>query len=177
MIVTLSCLAEMASMTPSSTGLYHWVGEFAPKPVQKYLSYLVGWSSIMAWLTGAAALNFLAGTMLQSIAVLWLPTYHFENWHSTLIIIGIGFLCTLLNTVGNKALPFLELITFFVHFFGIWAVLIPLWVLAPKSSAKDVFVTFKDSSGWGNVGLACLIGQAGPLFSLLRTEGGTQIGT
>jgi amino acid permease len=35
-------LAEMASMAPTSGGMYHWVSEFAPPKYQKFLSYMTG---------------------------------------------------------------------------------------------------------------------------------------
>jgi hypothetical protein len=35
-------MAEMASMAPIAGSQYHWVSEFAPQHVQKFLSYLVG---------------------------------------------------------------------------------------------------------------------------------------
>jgi choline transport protein len=35
-------MAEMASMAPTSGGQYHWVSEFAPKKLQKVLSYIIG---------------------------------------------------------------------------------------------------------------------------------------
>lgn len=35
-------MAEMASMAPTSGGQYHWVSEFAPKGLQKALSYIIG---------------------------------------------------------------------------------------------------------------------------------------
>jgi choline transport protein len=35
-------MAEMASMAPTSGGQYHWVSEFAPKKLQKALSYIIG---------------------------------------------------------------------------------------------------------------------------------------
>ena len=47
-IVGMSCvyasLAEMASMSPTAGGQYHWVSEFAPPRIQKILSYIVGQS-------------------------------------------------------------------------------------------------------------------------------------
>ena len=33
-------MAEMASMAPTAGSQYHWVSEFAPAPLQKWLSYL-----------------------------------------------------------------------------------------------------------------------------------------
>ena len=38
------------------------------------------------------------------------------------------------NTVGAKHLPLFESMILFLHIFGFFAVLIPLWVLAPKAS-------------------------------------------
>jgi choline transport protein len=129
----------------------------------------------VGWLSGTAALNFMAGTMMQSLAKLWHPNYSHEAWHSTLIIIGVALICTFLNTIAVKRLHFLELITLFVHFFGIFVVLFPLWILAPKASARQVFRTFEDNGGWGNIGIACLVAQIGPLFSLSRSDSGTHL--
>jgi choline transport protein len=159
---------------PSNGGVYDLVGQFAPKAIQKYLSYIMSWMGILAWLTCFATLNFLTGTMIQSVAALWKPLYSYELWHTTLIVIGIGSLCTFLNTVGVKSLPSVELLSLFLHFFGILVFLLPLW-LAPKTLSKTVFRTFEGKSGWGNIGLTCLVGQIGPLFSLLRSDGGTHI--
>lgn len=35
-------MAEMASMAPTSGGQYHWVSEFAPYNLQKFLSFIIG---------------------------------------------------------------------------------------------------------------------------------------
>lgn len=39
-----------------------------------------------------------------------------------------------LNTMGAKYLPMFEIVILFLHIFGFFAVLITLWVLAPKVS-------------------------------------------
>jgi choline transport protein len=160
---------------PSYGGLYHWVAEFGPKAVQRYLSYIVGWMSMIAWLTGAATLNLIAGGLIQGLAKLWYPHYSSQNWHETLIVIGIGIISTSLNTLAVKYLPLFELLSLFGHFLGIFVALFPLWIIAPKASARQVFNTFQDDGGWGSTGVACLIGQIGPLFSLLRSDGGIHI--
>ena len=131
--------------------------------------------SVVGWLSGTAILNFMAGTMIQSLAKLWHPEYSHHTWHGSLIVIGVGLLSTFLNTVAVKRLPLLELVTVFVHFLGIFVVLFPLWILAPKASAKQVFLAFEDKGDWGNVGIACLVAQIGPLFSLLRSDSGTHL--
>lgn len=58
-------LAEVASMSPSSGGQYHWVSELAPPRYQKVLSYAVGWTIALGWQTYLAGSTFLAGTLMQ----------------------------------------------------------------------------------------------------------------
>lgn len=42
-------MAEMASMAPTSGGQYHWISEFAPRSLQKQLSFAVGWLCALGW--------------------------------------------------------------------------------------------------------------------------------
>lgn len=59
-------MAEMASMAPTSGGQYHWVSEFAPKKLQKVLSYIIG------MLTSASHLiEFELMTSIQVGSVSW----------------------------------------------------------------------------------------------------------
>lgn len=46
-------------------------------------------------------------------------------------------------------LPLVEEIILFLHFAAWFAMLIPLWVLAPKASNAEVWNSFADL-GWGN---------------------------
>jgi choline transport protein len=130
----------------------------------------------MAWCAGAASLNLIAAQLIQGVIILWQPDYDQPRWHVTLLTMAFVFLATLFNTAGVKQLPVWELFTTFIHFFGILIILVPLWVLTPKNTSKDVFKGFGDSGGWGNLGLACVVGQVGPLFALSRADGGSHIG-
>lgn len=73
--------------------------------------------------------------------------------------IAIGVLATLMNTVGAKRLPLLEGIILFLHVFGFFAILVPLWVLAPKAPAREVFGSFSNFGGWPTLGTAIMVGQ------------------
>lgn len=60
-LAMIASMAEMASMAPTAGGQYHWVSEFAPPAYEKPLSYMVGWSSWLGWVTGIpSCLQFLA---------------------------------------------------------------------------------------------------------------------
>lgn len=65
-------MAEMASMAPTSGGQYHWVSEFAPASSQKFLSYITGWLSSMSYQAGNASGFFLAGTIIQCLACVFI---------------------------------------------------------------------------------------------------------
>lgn len=51
MLPVYASLAEVASMSPTAGGQYHWVSELAPPTVQKGLSYITGWFVALGWLT------------------------------------------------------------------------------------------------------------------------------
>lgn len=72
---------------------------------------------------------------------------------------AVGAFAISFNSFGAKHLPLFEgliLVAFVIGFFGIC---IPLWVLAPKASASDVFGKFENFGGWASTGAACVVGQ------------------
>jgi choline transport protein len=86
------------------------------------------------------------------------PSYIQQNWHQSLVMIAIGILGTFMNTYGAQHLPLLEGIVLVFHIFGFFCIIIPLWVLAPKAPASEVFGGFNDFGGWGSIGAACFVG-------------------
>lgn len=62
-----------------------------------------------------------------------------------------------------------------IHLFGFFATLITMWVLGPRSSASEVFGGFEDNAGWGNVGLAVILGQLSSVLSLSGADAATHM--
>ncbi|KAK4896490.1 hypothetical protein LTR27_005706 [Elasticomyces elasticus] len=151
-------LAEMASMAPTSGGQYHWVSEFGGKN-SKFLSYIVGWLAALGWQALIATTAYSAAVLILSMAAIYHPGYTMQNWHQSLLMIGIGLIGTIMNTFGAKRLPLLEGVVFVLHVFGWFAVIIPLWVLAPKASSSEVFGTFSNFGGWSTTGAAVFVGS------------------
>ncbi|KAF2747782.1 amino acid transporter [Sporormia fimetaria CBS 119925] len=168
-------MAEMASMAPTSGGQYHWVSEFAPREHQRFLSYVVGWLCVLGWQTGIASISYLAGTQIQGLIVLNNPSYVPERWHGTLLVIAVATFSVVFNTLLARKLPLVEGTVLVLHIFGFFAIFITMWVLGPRSKASDVFGQFQDNAGWGNIGLACLVGQLAPVFSLLGSDAATHM--
>ncbi|KAK4447119.1 putative amino-acid permease [Podospora aff. communis PSN243] len=170
-------MAEMASMAPTTGGQYHWVSEFAPRSSQRFLSFLVGWLSVLGWQVGNAAISFLLAQQIQGLIILNNPdTYTPHRWHLTLLVIAVMTICMVLNTALYRALPLLETLALVLHTTGFLAILIPLWVKTDNlPPARDVFVTFTDGGGWGNTGLSCLIGILSPIFTLIGPDSATHM--
>ena len=60
---------------------------------------------------------------------------------------------------------------------GFFAILVPLWVLAPRNTAEAVFTQFTDGGNWGSIGLSCLIGIFSPVFSFIGPDSATHVST
>ncbi|KAI1617196.1 amino acid transporter-like protein [Exophiala viscosa] len=168
-------LAEMESMAPTSGGQYHWVSEFAPPSCQKFLSYSAGWMSTLGWLAGAASGLFICSTLIQSLIEITNADFVFPNWQYTLM--SIAFLVTTIffNTWGAKSLPSVETASLIGHMLFFVVTIIPLWVMCPKNSAKEVFTSFVDNGGWGNMGTACLVSQVAVLYCNLGSDSACHI--
>ena len=170
------------------------MSEFAPPEHQKFLSYLVGmlqptrdycypnvvltvigWLCVLGWQTGIPSIGYIAGTQIQGMIVLNNPNYVPERWHGTLLVLAVATFSIIFNTLLARKLPLVEGTVLVLHIFGFFAILITLWVLAPRSSASEVFGTFQDNAGWGNIGLSCLVGQLAPIFSLLGSDAATHM--
>lgn len=140
--------------------------EFAPARFQKSLSYFVGWLSALGWQASIALTSFAAGNIILELASAMHPTYTPALWHGTLMTIAMAVLAVMVNTLGAKHLPLLEAAVLFLHVFGFFAVMIPLWVIAPKVSAKEAFTSFANTGGWSSIGAAVVIGQLTAVGSL-----------
>ncbi|RMZ86823.1 hypothetical protein DV736_g5952, partial [Chaetothyriales sp. CBS 134916] len=168
--LVFASIAEMASISPTSGGQYHWVSEFAPKKYQRFLSWLVGWVSVLGWQIGLASLTFIVGTLIQGLIVLNDASYVFERWHGTLLVIAIVAFCILFNSFFASKLPMIEGIVLIIHLLGFFAVLIPLWTLSPRLAASDVFGTITNLGGWSSNGLSFMVGLLTPVYTLLGAD-------
>lgn len=166
----VASLAEMASMSPTSGGQYHWVSEFAPPQYQKFLSYAAGWMSTLGWLASMASSVFVCTTLVEIAAEVINPDFGFTNWQYTLLMLAFLVITIGFNTLGAKTLPGLETASLFGHGAGFIIVVVAVWVMCPRNDPSDVFTSFVDSGGWGNIGTACLISQVTVMYCNLGSD-------
>lgn len=166
----VASLAEMESMAPTNGGQYHWVSEFSPPSCQKVLSYASEWMSTLSWLASQTSGPFLTMTLIQVMINVRTPDYAFTSWQYTLAMLAFIVSAIFFNTWAAKALPMVQAIALWVHIAGFLIVIIPLWVLAPKNSVKDVFTIFVNESGYSNMPTAVLLNQVNALYCILGSD-------
>jgi hypothetical protein len=105
--------------------------------------------------------------MIDLLSINYPDTYVHQPWHGTVFVIGNACTAFIFNTFLAQKLPIIEGVILIIHVFGFFAVLIPLWVLAPIQSPSRVFLNIEDRGGWGNDGLSCLIGLVAPVYALI----------
>ena len=108
----------------------------------------------------------LQASLILGLATLNSPAYVIQSWHETLLTIGIGAFCTFFNIFLASRLPLVEALILVSHVAGVFVVIIPLWVMAPRGNAYDAIMKFETTGGWGDTGLAATIGMV-PTFGLL----------
>ncbi|KAF4313593.1 Amino acid/polyamine transporter I [Botryosphaeria dothidea] len=166
----MASLAEMASMAPTSGGQYHWVSEFAPAHMQRFLSYFTGWMSTMSWQAGTASGPFLVGTLIQGCAIVAYPDYVSENWHGTLMVIAVAIIVWFFNVYGAHAMPLLQNLMLIVHIFGFLTIIVVLWCLSPRNTAATVFTHFTNDGGWSTMGLSLMVGQISAIYACICSD-------
>lgn len=89
---------------------------------------------------------------------------------------AIAGLAALFNIFAARRLPVFEGIVLVFHVVGFFAVMIPLWVLAPKVSHSEVWgkEAFANYGGWSSIGAACIVGQLAASASLVGADSAAQ---
>ena len=87
-------------------------------------------------------MGYLNGTLIQGLIGLVRPSYDAKLWQGTLLFYATALLCLFINTVVGKALPKIEVMVLVLFGLRLFSILVPLVILGPHGSAKDVFTTF-----------------------------------
>ncbi|PQE12935.1 hypothetical protein CJF30_00002834 [Rutstroemia sp. NJR-2017a BBW] len=104
--------------------------------------------STLGWIASFASSVFVLTTLVEAIAQITDPDFAFSTWQYTLLMIGYLLITIVFNTWLAKTLPMIETFSLFGHLLGFIVVLVPLWVMAPKNSASDVFLKVVNNAGW-----------------------------
>jgi choline transport protein len=118
-----------------------------------------GWITVFAWQAAVTSICFLVATQIQGLVVLNYPTYVFERWHGTLIMWAVMVISFAVNVYAINILPVLQLFGGIMHVAFFIALVVPLILLAPRSTPEFVFTTVLNESGWKSDGISWCLGM------------------
>ena len=170
MLAVAACLAEMASMAPTSGGQYYWVAMLSPRSCGKLLSYVNGFLSVAVWQATFATGGLVGGTVVESLVLLSHPEIEFKPWHITLLFYAFVLLAVFVNTYLIKWLPALEGLILILHILGFFAVFIPIAYLSHLSNVSGVFTSFDNLGFWNTQGLAFFVGLPTSVYAFLGID-------
>lgn len=104
---------------------------------------------------------------MQGLIALNVESYVWHNWHGTLLAIGVIIFSIVFNTFLASRLPLIEGCILILHIVGFFAIIITLWVMAPRGKADVVLLTFTNNGGWETTGLSSMIGLLAPVAVLI----------
>jgi choline transport protein len=108
----------------------------------------------------------MVGTIIQGLIALNVTDYVWHNWHGTLLTIAVIAFSIIFNTMLASRLPLIEGIVLILHLAGFFAIIIPLWVMAPRAHPR-VLLEFSNFGGWSSTGLSAMIGLTSPLSVMI----------
>ncbi|PWY80395.1 amino acid permease [Aspergillus sclerotioniger CBS 115572] len=168
--LTLS-MAEMASINPVAGAQYHWTYELAPF-APRFLSFIQGWITVIAWWANVAVGPYLVGTEIQGLLVQNYPSYVPQGWHGTLLVFAVLALPLLVNIFARRLLAPVEVLSGVIHILSYPAIMVVMIVLGQRHTNEFVWTEFvTDQSGWHNSGVIYSIGLLTAAFALSSFDG------
>ncbi|CAG8971621.1 hypothetical protein HYALB_00008014 [Hymenoscyphus albidus] len=146
-MATVQEIISQQKKIPLGGGPFKWVTILAPPWCKKFLSYLAGWLTVIAWQALVAGIAIISTSLFQSLLILNSLDYTQQRWHATLLFFAVLAFALFINTYLGRVLPQIESLMLFFHIMGFFSVLVPIVYLAPKKSWREVFTTFMDGGG------------------------------
>jgi choline transport protein len=108
----------------------------------------------------------MVGIIIQGLIALNVADYEWKNWHGTLLTIAVVAFSIIFNTLLATRLPLIEGTVLILHLAGFFAIIIPLWVMAPRAH-PHILLEFSNNGGWSTTGVSAMIGLTTPLSVLI----------
>ena len=84
-LAAFTTMGELASMAPTAGGQYHWTAMLAPRSINRFVSYIVGWLIVLSWQAIVAAGGFLTALLLQGLIAMGNNSWMAQEWQIPLI--------------------------------------------------------------------------------------------
>ncbi|CDH12140.1 probable Choline transport protein [Zygosaccharomyces bailii ISA1307] len=159
-------LGELSSAYPHAGGQFFWSLQLAPPGHKRFAAYMCGSFAYAGAVFTSASTTLSVATELVAMYALTHNGFVQQRWHVFVTYEILHFFLMLFNCYG-KPLPFIASSSLYISLLSFFTITIT--VLACSSghfnSAKFVFATFYNETGWKNGGIAFIVGLINPAWS------------
>lgn len=167
-------LSELASAFPNAGGQYFWANELAPRKYSNFASYLTGWFAWAGSIFTSASVALAMGSALMGCIQLYHPDLCVLYPYSPFILLTfrsviapwmvfvayqiVNWFAFFFNCYG-RVLPSITTFTLWCSLISFFVILIVVPAKAPShETASFVFANFVNNTGWGQNGIAFIVG-------------------
>ncbi|CAE6406507.1 unnamed protein product [Rhizoctonia solani] len=155
-------LSELASAMPNSGGQYYWAGQIVPKRHARLLAFLTGALNWAGSVFASSSVTLALASSLVGLYALGHPGFVISPWmvfvaYQLINLFGLVFNCI------HRILPILSTASLYISIITwlVTTIVVPA-VSDTKQSARFVFATFINQTGWDNDVLAFIVGLVSP---------------
>ncbi|KAM0750785.1 amino acid transporter [Meredithblackwellia eburnea MCA 4105] len=160
-------MAEMLSIWPTAAGQIHWTNMLAPRGWGPVISFYVGWITITGQVAITAAAAYIIGSNVLGMYILVHPDHVSQPYQVVLGYWGILVIGCIFNIFQSKRLGNLMYFALGLSLSGWLTTLVVQAAKSPtRNSAKYVFTTVVNETGWSSDGVAWILGLLQSAYAL-----------
>ncbi|AEO59305.1 hypothetical protein MYCTH_2307498 [Thermothelomyces thermophilus ATCC 42464] len=175
-------MAEIVSAIPTSGGPYFWAAMLAPPRWSPFAAWLTGWYNLLGQVAVTTGISFGLAGLIPTAVTVKNPDFTPTPRVTIGIYAAVLLSHALINTLGVRALKYLNNVSIVLHSAGITALCIAVLAKAPAhQSASFVFGRFHDGTaavegaegaeGWSVRASSVYVAVCGALLSQYTLTG------
>ncbi|KAK6429016.1 hypothetical protein LTR95_014836 [Oleoguttula sp. CCFEE 5521] len=146
------------------------ISKFTSSSTGRRRFFASGWLSLISWHSMLALNCYMMADTIQAMIQVTHPTYVATAGHTTGLSIATVLLAAACVVLLNHHLPIYEAVFSICHYFCFVPILVALFIMATKRSAREVFIEFTHiGGGWQSLSLSVLVGQVSNVYVALNS--------
>ncbi|OQO09632.1 hypothetical protein B0A48_05034 [Cryoendolithus antarcticus] len=143
---------------------------FISSSTGRRLFFASGWLSLISWQSMLALNCYVMANTVQAMIQVTYPIYIATAGHTTGLSIATILLAAACVVLLKHNLPIYEAVFSICHYFCFVPILVALFIMATKRSAREVFIEFTDlGGGWPSLSLSVLVGQVPNIYVAINS--------
>ncbi|KAF2110456.1 amino acid permease [Lophiotrema nucula] len=154
-------LAELSSSMPTAGGLYYWTYHCAPPKLKRIACWITAWCMVLSCSLGGASFFMTQADMIQALVVMFHPDFAPTDWQTYLIYFACVIACAFVMVLPSHVLGQISNVFAWLGTLTFFVILIALPIYCRNNNqhttAKEIFTSSYNQTGWSNSGLVFLL--------------------